>query len=120
MTLVDVDVLPYSYNADGPEHAAAAAWLEQRLAAHEAIALSLPVIWGFLRISTNRRLWHNPRSAAEVFAILSDLLAQPDVFLAQPGPRHLDLLRSLVTDYHATGPLVTDAVLPRLPSRTGR
>lgn len=119
MIAVDVNVLIYAYNADAPEHAAAATWLEAQLEGPEAIALPLPVIWAFLRISTNPRLWPKPMPAAEAFGIISELLACRDVVLVQPGPRHIEILRSLVTKAKATGPLVSDAVVAAIAMENG-
>lgn len=119
MTLVDANILLYAYNADAPEHAQSAAWLEQILAGPDTVGLPLPVLWAFLRISTNPRIWPNPKPAAEAFKIVGELLALPGVILLQAGPRHLELLESLIAKYKAAGPLVSDAVLAAMALENG-
>jgi hypothetical protein len=119
VTLVDANILLYAYNADAPEHAPSAAWLERALAGPETIALPLLVVWAFLRLSTNPRVWPSPKTAAEAFGIMKELLALPGVVLLQPGSRHIEILEALVTTYKATGPLMTDAVLAAMALESG-
>lgn len=119
MTVIDANVLLYAYNADAPQQGAIARWLAQLFESNEVVALPWVTVWAFVRISTNPRIWENARSAEEAFGIVSDWLAQPAVVLLQPGPRHRELLESLVLKHHATGPLVTDAVLAALAIGNG-
>jgi toxin-antitoxin system PIN domain toxin len=83
------------------------------------IALPLLAVWAFLRLSTNPRVWPNPKTAAEAFGIVMELLAVPGVVLLQPGARHIEILEALVTRYKATGPLMTDAVLAAMALECG-
>jgi uncharacterized protein len=117
--LLDVNMLLYAYNADAPEHADSAAWLERKLSGPETIALPMPVLWAFLRLSTNPRVWPHPITSAEAFGILKELLALPGVVLLQPERRHMEILEAVVTTYRATGPLVTDAVLAAMAMENG-
>jgi uncharacterized protein len=119
MTLLDANLLLYAYNADAPQQRRAAQWLAKLLESGEMIALPWVTVWAFIRISTNPRLWANPRPAKEAFAIAADWLAQPGVVPLQPGPRHAEILEKLVIDHGATGPLVTDAVLAALAMEHG-
>ncbi|MDR3700842.1 MAG: PIN domain-containing protein [Candidatus Sulfopaludibacter sp.] len=119
MIIVDANILLYAYNADAPEHAASAAWLERALMGSETIGLPLPVIWAFLRIATNARLWPEPLPSREAFRIVKELLALPGVILVQAGARHLEILEELVTKCKATGPLMTDASLAALAEENG-
>ena len=52
MKLVDVNVLLYAVNSDGPNHAEARAWLERSLSGTETVAFSWLVLLAFLRLST--------------------------------------------------------------------
>jgi uncharacterized protein len=45
---------------------------------------------------------------------MEQFLALPNVTIPQPGGRHFDLLRELVVDHQAAGPLVTDCALASL------
>lgn len=119
MTVLDANILLYAYNADAPEHAGAAAWLEAAMAGPETVALPWLVVWAFLRLSTNPRVWPNPKTAAEAFGIVKELLALPGVVLLGPGERHMETLEALVTRSKATGPLLTDAVLAAMAMENG-
>jgi toxin-antitoxin system PIN domain toxin len=76
-------------------------------------------MWAFIRISTNSRIWANPKSARDAFVIIGEWLRQPGVVPLHPGPRHAEILEKLISDHGATGPLVTDAVLAALAMENG-
>ena len=119
MTLLDVNILLYAYNADAPQHRAAAAWLDALFKGPDLIGLPWSTLWAFLRISTDRRAWSTPKSSREVFEILHGWLSQPNVVMVRPGPRHLEIVESLVKEQQASGPLVSDAVLAALSLENG-
>ena len=119
MTLLDVNILLYAYNADAPQHAASAAWLEEALRTADVVGLPWPTVWAFLRLSTNPRVWPNPLPAAEAFRIINELLALPSVVLVQPGPRHMEIFELVTSKFRAAGPLMSDAVLAALAMENG-
>jgi toxin-antitoxin system PIN domain toxin len=119
MTIIDANLLLYAYNADAPQQKAAARWLKELFESGETIALPWITIWAFIRIGTNPRIWENPRPAKEVLEIVKQWLEQPAVVLLEPGPRHWELLRSLVIQHKAAGPLLTDAALAALAIENG-
>jgi uncharacterized protein len=119
MTILDANVLLYAYNADAPQQKRSAQWLSKLLASGEIVGLPWITIWAFIRISTNSRLWENPKSAGEAFAIVADWLRQSGVVPLHPGPLHAEILERLVSDHGAIGPLVTDAVLAALAIEHG-
>jgi uncharacterized protein len=119
MTIIDANLLLYAYNADAPQQRTAAQWLRKLLGSGEIIALPWVTIWAFIRISTNSRIWTNPRSAREAFAVVDEWLSQPGVVALDPGPMHPAILERLVSDHGAIGPLVTDAVLAALAIENG-
>ena len=119
MTLLDANILLYAYNADAPQQPSAARWLSELFESGESIALPWPTLWAFVRISTNSRIWTNPRPAKDAFALVRGWLEHPGVVVVAPGPRHAELLELLVTRYGASGPLLTDAVLAALAIENG-
>lgn len=119
MTVIDVNIFLYAYNKDASQHAEAFRWLSSLLASGESIGLPWVTIWAFLRISTNARIWDNPFSAKQAFGIMDEWVAQFAVILLQPGPRHLQILKALVANHRATGPMMTDAVLAALAIENG-
>jgi toxin-antitoxin system PIN domain toxin len=119
MIVIDANLLLYAYNADAPQQQAAADWLNRLLESDETIGLPWVTVWAFIRICTNSRVWSNPRSSKEAFAIIGEWLAQPGVVPLNPGPFHAEILEKLVGDHGAAGPLVTDAVLAALAMEHG-
>lgn len=119
MTILDANLLLYAYNADAPQQPAAARWLEELLRSGEGIALPWVTLWAFVRIATNSRIWSNPLSAHQAFAIIEEWIAQPGVIVLQPGPRHAEILKRLIIEFSVTGPLVTDAILAALALENG-
>ena len=119
MTILDANLLLYAYNADAPQQSVAARWLAELLESDEAIALPWVTVWAFIRIATNSRIWPNPLSAKQAFAIIEEWIAQPGVVVLQPGPRHTEILKRLIMEHSVTGPLVTDAVLAALALENG-
>jgi hypothetical protein len=119
MTIIDANLLLYAYNADAPQQRTAAKWLAKLLKSDETIALPWITVWAFIRISTNSRVWANPRPAKEAFEIVGEWLAQPGVVQLHPGPLHAEILEKLVSECGATGPLITDAVLAALAIEYG-
>jgi toxin-antitoxin system PIN domain toxin len=119
MTILDVNLLLYAYEADSPQHPAAISWLEQLFAGSDVIGLAWITLWAFVRLSTNPRVWPKPMSATAAFQHIRDWLAVPGVVIVQPGPRHLELLERLVSENRAAGPLVSDAALAALAIENG-
>jgi uncharacterized protein len=119
VTIIDANVLLYAYNADAPEQRAAEQWLTMLLASGDTVAIPWVTVWAFLRISTNARIWLNPLHAKQVFEVVGEWLAQPNVVLLQPGPRHASLLERVILEHGIVGPLVTDAVLTAMALENG-
>ncbi len=111
MVILDANILIYAYHADAAQHAVVSTWLENQTDRFETVGLTWPVIWAFLRICTNERLWMRPPSVEEVFERLEEWQSQPKMVLAEPGPRHLQILKTLSLQSGVRGALVTDAVL---------
>ena len=95
------------------------AWLETVLSGPDLVRFAWLTLWAFIRIATNRRVFERPLSASEAEAAISSWLAQPAAGILDPGERHWDILRGLVRDGQATGPLVVDAVLAAIALEHG-
>jgi uncharacterized protein len=96
-----------------PSHRAARRWLEASLGGEEEIALAHPVLFGFVRIVTNRRVFDQPRTLA---AALEDVEGWLDAgaTVVSPGPRHLELAFGLLRKLGTAGNLTTDVQLAAL------
>ena len=114
MILPDINLLAYAYNTRAPAHARARAWWEDCLSGNRPVGLPWAVMLGYLRIMTSRRVLVNPYGAREVLGHIRSWLERPPVQVVQPGPRHLDLLESLVTEAGTAAGLTTDIHLAAL------
>ncbi len=94
MILLDTNILIYAHDENSAHHIAIAQWIENVLLKEDVIGLPWVSVWGFLRVSTNSRIWPNPKSSAQAFSILGDWFSQPGVVLINPGPRHAGASRT--------------------------
>ena len=119
MQLVDLNVLLYATNADGPNHEPARDWLARAMSGPGAVALPWVVILGFLRIATNPRVFQRPLALQEALGVVDGWLARPNVVVLQPGPGHWAALRTLLRTSGSAGNLTTDAHLAALAIEHG-
>jgi uncharacterized protein len=109
LILIDANILLYAHDSASPHHSSARNWLESTLSAPEPVGLGWISILAFLRISTTRGILKNPLSPSEAVIIVSEWLHRPAVTLLHPGERHWEILRKLIVEGQAPGPLVMDA-----------
>ena len=119
MTVLDVNLLLYAYNADAPQHETARNWLNELLRGSETIGLPWMTIWAFVRLTTNPRVFVHPLAPRKALSVMDEWLRQPRVVALLPGPRHWEILQALVLDCQAAGELVSDAVLAALALEHG-
>lgn len=119
MILIDANILLYAYDPSSPHHQAARDWLESTFSKPEHIGLAWMTVLAFVRIGTSPRPLEHPLSIPEAVAIVSEWLDQPTVTLLNPGERHWEILRDLMTKGQAHGPLIMDAHLAALALDNG-
>jgi hypothetical protein len=120
MILVDANLLLYAHAADGDaRNEAARTWLERLLEVEPDVRLGLGTLLAFIRISTDPRIYAQPRTPAEIIGIVEALLARPNVTLASPGDRHWTILAGLAEAGRARGSLLMDAHLAALVMEHG-
>ena len=119
MILVDANLLLYAYHERAEQHDASRAWLESVLSGPEMVGFAWLTLWAFLRIGTNPRVFERPFSISEAEAVVSSWLAQPAAGILEPEERHWEILRRLIREGQATGPLVMDAVIAAIALEHG-
>jgi toxin-antitoxin system PIN domain toxin len=117
--LPDVNVLVAAHREAVPVHREARAWLVSALEGDAPVALCLPVVSGFIRVSTSPRVFDPPSTLAEVFGFVRSLAAHPATLWVNPGRQHLRLLERLCGGADARGDLVSDAVIATLAIEAG-
>jgi toxin-antitoxin system PIN domain toxin len=119
MMLIDTNLLLYAYDSNASRHAAAREWLEDVFSKQEAVRLAWIVILAFLRITTHPAILLRPLALEEAIATVQEWLGRPNVRILWPTERHWDILRKLLPEAQAKGPLVTDAHLAALAIEHG-
>jgi toxin-antitoxin system PIN domain toxin len=117
--VLDVNILLYAYDATAPLHDRARTWLEGVFSGDEPIGLPWQTVGAFLRIATNLNLPGPHATPQEAGAVVDRWLEHPLVMLLTPGDHHWPLLREMMIEGQARGPLVTDAQLAALAIENG-
>jgi len=104
----DVNLLLYAVVDSYRHHEAARRWWEELLAGAEPVGLTAPVVFGFIRIATNRRIFDPPMTVEAATEHVREWLAQPPARLLPAGPRHLDIAFELLEATGSAANLTTD------------
>lgn len=114
MIIPDVNLLIYAHVAAFPEHARARRWWESLLNGQREVGVAAPALFGFLRLVSNPRVLDRPMPVDDALARVEEWLQRPHVHFVQPGPRHLEIVFSLLRHTGAAAQLTTDAQLAAL------
>lgn len=110
MLLPDVNVLIYAHmETSTTEHSDYAAWITRLATGPEPFALSVLVISGFVRVTTNPRIFQSPSTLDRSFGFLDSLMERPTARVVGPGPDYMEIFERLCRESGATGNLVSDA-----------
>lgn len=119
MIAPDVNLLVYAVDEDSPFHTSARAWLENALSGAESIGFAWMVLLAFVRVTTRPQAVPIPLPIEQALGVVALLLAQPNVMVIEPGPRHFELLRDLLIDVGTAGNLTSDAHLAAIAIEHG-
>ena len=119
MIAIDANLLLYASDTSSAHHEASRRWLEDMLSGDEPVGLAWAVVLAFLRVGTNPRIRKAAFSLPEATAIVTGWFERPTVTLLNPGERHWEILREMMTKGQVRGPLVTDAHLAALAIEHG-
>lgn len=119
MIVIDANLLIYSYDVHSIAHKKSVAWLEKTLSGLESVGLPWQSIAAFLRVVTNRRLSAARVGVEEAVQTVEQWLQAPNVRILIPGDQHWPLLRRMIVEGRASGPLVTDAQIAALTIEYG-
>lgn len=119
MIVLDANLLLYAYDETSAQHPAARVWLRGVFSGQELIGLPWQVVWAFLRLSTNGRIFANPLSMEQAAGVMQQWMDLKQVRLLVPGERHWNLLKMLLTEGRAKASLTTDAELAALTIEHG-
>ncbi|MEZ4753245.1 MAG: type II toxin-antitoxin system VapC family toxin [Bdellovibrionota bacterium] len=114
MIVPDINLLIYAYNSRQTEHQKAKEWWESVLSSNEVIGLSWIVILGFIRLTTNRKVFSNPLSVKQALKVTESWLEIESVSLINPGSKHFEILSKHLVEINVAGNLTTDVHLASL------
>lgn len=119
MIVVDANLLLYAYDPGSSHHKAARKWVEEVFSGGELVGIPWQTVGAFLRITTNSKLPGQRVTLERAIEVVDMWLEQPGVRFLTPGERHWALLRQMMTEGQARGPLLTDAQLAAITIEYG-
>lgn len=114
MIVPDINLLLYASIDSFSQHKAARTWWERCLSEQREVGIPSPVLFGFIRIATNGRIFNPPLSVASALEIVSGWLARSHVRILHPGPRHLEIAFGLLVELGTAANLTTDVQIAAL------
>ena len=120
MILVDANILLYAADSESPlPLARPAAWWDEQLSGPSPVCLCWPVSAAFMRIATNRRVFHCPLTLEDAAGRVQSWLDQPCVRVVHPTEKHWHIFRDMLHSAQAVANLVADAHLAALALEHG-
>lgn len=114
MKIVDLNVLLYAVNSDAALHQRARTWWEAAVNDEETIGLPWVVLLGFLRLTTNPRIFPRPLAPGAAAARVDTWLARENIRIVSEKDGHWESLKALLQHSGTAGNITTDAHLAAL------
>jgi toxin-antitoxin system PIN domain toxin len=111
MIIPDVNLLLYANIDSGPQHAIARPWFEALLNGETQVGLAPVALTGFIRLSTNRRIFTSPLEVADAVARVRQWSGRSKVQLLTQDEEVVRATLELILEAGAAGNLTTDAQL---------
>ncbi len=119
MKIIDANVLLYAVNRSLAHHEVVKAWWEESLSEEESIGIPWIVLLGFLRLSTNSRVFPEILSLEQAADLIDTWLALPNVRVVHETKEHWRIFRELLEETGTAGNLTTDAHLAAIAISSG-
>ncbi len=117
MILPDVNLLLFAVNSESPDHKQAVSWWKALVTGSEPVGLLPVVVFAFVRLATNRKVFPRPLSVTEAFDYIENWLEFPMVSWMEPGMGDLSVAKSLLLEAGTGAKLVTDAQIAAVAVR---
>ena len=108
MIVPDINLLLYAEIDAYPHHPAAKRWWEDLLNGERAVGIAPVCLFGFVRISTNRRVFTEPLSVDDAVSRAERWFDQNHVTCLVPGSKWVETSFRLLRQLGAGGNLTTD------------
>ncbi len=109
MILPDANLLLYAVNTDSVDHDNALKWWQKLIESGAAVGLYTGVVFAFVRLSTNRRVFERPLTTQEAFAYVHNWLDFPAVSLIDAELEDIATAEALLIAAGTAANLASDA-----------
>lgn len=116
---IDVNLLLFTIDSKSPYHKQAEGFLKEMLSGEERCFICWEVLHGFMRISTNSRLFTHPPAVETVLDNCRFLYNHPNIEMIGASSSSMRILEDLVTRHHLRGPIISDAVIASILEANG-
>ena len=117
MIVPDINLLLYAYDESSPFHVPAKAWMERVMTGPAPLILLPGVVFGFVRIATNPRVFREPMTVAEAAGHVRSWLARRHVQLHDMIADDVEIALALLEAAGTAGNLTTDAQIAAVALR---
>jgi toxin-antitoxin system PIN domain toxin len=114
MIIPDINLLLYAYDEHSPFHGKAARWWSNCLSGEETVGLPPVVLFGFVRIATNPRVFQQPMAPDDAAGHVRSWLARPCAQVLDAPADHVAEVLKLIEGIGTAGNLVADAQIAAL------
>ena len=114
MIVPDVNMLVYAYDSSSVHHETAGGWWKRCMTGNDEVGLPTVVLFGFVRICTNPRIFQTPLTVVEATDRVESWLARPQVRIIEPLNQHVGDVFALLRQTGTAGNLTTDAQIAML------
>lgn len=114
MIVPDVNMLVYAYDSSSVHHETAGGWWKRCMTGNDEVGLLTVVLFGFVRICTNSRIFQTPLTVVEATDRVESWLARPQVRIIEPLNQHVGDVFALLRQTGTAGNLTTDAQIAML------
>ncbi len=111
MILPDINLLLYAYNQDSSQYSIANSWWKEMINSQQTIILPNEILFGFIRIATNKRLGEACVSLKQAKKTVDSWLQSPNTVQIFPDHGHYDRVLNLMLRSGLEGSILSDAIL---------
>ncbi len=119
MIVPDVNVLVLAHRSDSTDHKPVRAWLEDEVNSDRPVALADIAVSGFIRVTTNPRVFRDPTPLESAIGFIEGLLGRETCLSITAGPRHWEIFCRVLRGADARANLVPDAHLAAISIEHG-
>lgn len=111
MKIIDVNILIYAVDRDSQYHSKVLPWWESALNGDEPIGLAWITLLGFVRMSTNPKVFAKPLATMDALRFVEKWLDHPTTVVVGEAEDHWSRVGDLLKQVGTAGDLTTDAHL---------